>query len=156
MTRAGLDLDALEALARDVAERCAPVAALWPVTIGLRGGLGAGKTTFTRAFVGALEGGGTVRVTSPTYAILHCYPTRPEVRHADLYRLEGESDLDAIGFAEAVEEPGFNLVEWIDRVPAALPPESVEITLAASGEDVRDVRVIARGAALAPLFEETQ
>ena len=101
-----------------------------------------------RALVGALPGGAAVRVSSPTYALVHDYATDPPVRHADLYRLDGPEELEAIGFAEMMAEPGINLVEWVDRVPGALPSEWLEIALAVSPGDVRDIRVRAHGTRL--------
>ena len=54
--------------------------------------LGGGKTTLTRGFVSALPGGGNAEVASPSFTLCNVYPTRPEVLHADLYRLsEGAS-----------------------------------------------------------------
>ena len=54
--------------------------------------LGGGKTTLTRGFVSALPGGENAEVASPSFTLCNVYPTRPEVLHADLYRLsEGAS-----------------------------------------------------------------
>lgn len=54
--------------------------------------LGGGKTTLTRGFVSALPGGENAEVASPSFTLCNIYPTRPEVLHADLYRLsEGAS-----------------------------------------------------------------
>jgi tRNA threonylcarbamoyladenosine biosynthesis protein TsaE len=55
--------------------------------VALQGPLGAGKTTFVRFLAEALGFPG--RVTSPTYTLIHTYPT-PEgpLVHADLYRLK--------------------------------------------------------------------
>ena len=49
--------------------------------------LGGGKTTLARGFVAALPGGETAEVASPSFTLCNVYPTRPEVLHADLYRL---------------------------------------------------------------------
>ena len=58
----------------------------------LEGELGAGKTTLTGGLVGAL--GFTDPVTSPTYALMHAYPT-PEGRvlHVDAYRVRDPGEL---------------------------------------------------------------
>jgi len=77
----------------------------------LRGPLGAGKTTLVRHLARALGFGG--RVTSPTYTLLHVYPT-PEgpVLHADLYRLEDPARAEELGLFEGIEEARLVAVEW--------------------------------------------
>src|SRR6056297_245883 len=62
----------------------------------LDGPLGAGKTTLVAALVAAL--GGPERTSSPTYTLIHEYPTpHGDVIHIDAYRL---------GDATALEEQG--------------------------------------------------
>ena len=78
--------------------------------VAIEGPLGAGKTTFVGFLVRALGFPG--RVTSPTYTLIHTYPT-PEgpVVHADLYRLKDPSLL--LGQLEAaLEGARLGLVEW--------------------------------------------
>ena len=116
------------------------------IVVGLSGPLGVGKTTFVQGMVAALPGGQGLYVASPTYAILQTYDTRPVVRHGDLYRLGSLEDLEEIGYLEALEEPGLSIVEWIRRVPKALPREWLEIDLSFRRGDHRDVRVCAHGA----------
>ncbi|WP_243028336.1 tRNA (adenosine(37)-N6)-threonylcarbamoyltransferase complex ATPase subunit type 1 TsaE [Thermus albus] len=82
----------------------------------LEGPLGAGKTTFARFVAEALGFGG--RVTSPSYTLIHTYPT-PEgpLVHADLYRLKDPALL--LPQLEASREGArLLLVEWGD--PEAL------------------------------------
>ena len=62
--------------------------------IALIGELGAGKTTFTTGLVTALGGGDA---HSPTFSLVHQYPGRLIVWHADLYRLEREAELIELG-----------------------------------------------------------
>jgi tRNA threonylcarbamoyl adenosine modification protein YjeE len=151
--RPGLGLEALRGYAARLATHLEagrdPEEAL---TVGLVGDLGAGKTTFAQAFVAALPGGEGVRVTSPTYAIVHTHPTRPPVRHIDLYRVGGVDELEAIGYGELVEAPGVNVVEWIRAIPEAIPDEWLEIELAAGADPVRDIRARAHGARMASLL----
>ena len=52
----------------------------------LQGPMGAGKTTFVRHLARALGFAG--RVTSPTYTLMHTYPTPSgPLLHVDVYRL---------------------------------------------------------------------
>ena len=77
----------------------------------LRGGLGAGKTTFTRGFVAGL-GGDPYQVASPTYAVLHRYRCpRGWVHHLDLYRL-GDTGAWSLGLEEIIRPGDFLVVEW--------------------------------------------
>ena len=74
--------------------------------------LGGGKTTLTRGFVSALPGGENAEVASPSFTLCNVYPTRPEVLHADLYRLsEGASMPEEM---EDLMEDGATLLvlEW--------------------------------------------
>ena len=91
----------------------AELAALTPPggTWLLRGGLGAGKTTFTRGFVAGL-GGDPGQVASPTYAVLHRYAfPRGSVHHLDLYRL-GEAGAWSLGLEDTVQPGDYLVVEW--------------------------------------------
>jgi tRNA threonylcarbamoyladenosine biosynthesis protein TsaE len=137
------------AIAARLARGLAGAAAEQGIVIGLSGALGAGKTTFVQGFVAALPHGGDQAVTSPTYAIAQQYGTEPPVRHLDLYRLSDMADLEAIGYRELYFPPGFALVEWIERVPEAIPDERVEIRLAVDPSDVREIEVRPHGARLA-------
>jgi len=77
----------------------------------LRGGLGAGKTTWTRGFVAGL-GGNQDQVSSPTYAVLHCYDAPAgRIFHLDLYRL-GTSGIWNLGLEELVTQADWLVVEW--------------------------------------------
>ena len=71
--------------------------------IGLEGGLGAGKTTFTRAAVYGLGVPEETAVTSPTFALLHQYQGRLPIAHADFYRLADEVELEELGVDELLE-----------------------------------------------------
>ena len=96
--------------------------------VALVGDLGAGKTQLVR---GACRGAGVPsrEVASPSFAIVATYRGRIPVHHADLYRIGDEDELYATGFFDLVGGDGALLVEWADRVPAALPPERLEIRM---------------------------
>ena len=99
----------------------------------LSGDLGAGKTTLARGFVRALAGGPAMDVPSPTFTLVQSYPGRIAVHHFDLYRLASGSDLDELGFDEAVSD-GVALVEWPERAAELLPAGRIRIELAHRGE----------------------
>ena len=85
--------------------------------IALFGGLGAGKTTFSR---GVLRGLGHVGdVASPTFPIVQAYAppdTRLPLWHVDLYRIEHVSELEELGLDDARNEAAM-LIEWPERLP---------------------------------------
>jgi len=85
--------------------------------IGLEGGLGAGKTTFTRGAVHALGVAKGTAVTSPTFALLHQYQGRVPIAHADFYRLAEESELEELGVDELLEAGTVLFVEWGRKFP---------------------------------------
>ena len=109
--------------------------------IALIGGLGAGKTHWTKGFVAAM--GSPAEVTSPTFSLVHEYRdgTLP-VFHFDFYRLESAAELVALGWDEYLDEGGVVIAEWADKFPDLLPPDTLclEFTVAADGSRTVTVR----------------
>lgn len=100
------------------------------------GGLGMGKTAFTRGLAKGLGYSG--RVTSPTFTIVNEYEGgRLPLFHFDMYRLEDADALFDIGWEDYLERGGVCAVEWSERVTEALPPDTVWVTLARCAEDDR-------------------
>ncbi|MEM7589641.1 MAG: tRNA (adenosine(37)-N6)-threonylcarbamoyltransferase complex ATPase subunit type 1 TsaE [Myxococcota bacterium] len=84
-----------------------------PCVLALYGQLGAGKTTFVRAFVDALAPQAHVQVNSPTYTLANTYCTYPVVHHLDLYRLDDLEHVWDLGLGELMlDEQAFVCVEW--------------------------------------------
>ena len=112
--------------------------------VGLTGQMGAGKTLFSR---GVAEGAGVAadEVSSPTYSIIQSYQGRLTLHHADLYRLTGEADLFSTGFHDLLEGDGAFLVEWIDHVPGAAPPDALRITLEVTAPETRRLTLTTSG-----------
>jgi tRNA threonylcarbamoyladenosine biosynthesis protein TsaE len=99
-----------------------------PMTIGLVGPLGAGKTTFMQGFMGAT--GRSDEVRSPTYTLVNTYDGKPTVHHIDLYRLQDESELESIGIWEYLDAPhSICCIEWIDRFWACLTERDLLVQL---------------------------
>ncbi len=117
--------------------------------IALHGNLGAGKTTFARAFIRAVLGEPEGEVPSPTFAIEQVYETpRLTIAHYDLYRLSGPEDLAEIGFEEQTQS-AVTLVEWPERADALLPSSRIDVRLEpAANSDQRHVELRASGAAV--------
>lgn len=107
--------EAMEALGRLAAENARP-----GDVIALVGGLGAGKTHWTKGFAAGLGSG--AEVTSPTFGLVHEYADgRLPVFHFDFYRLESARELLALGWDEYLEQDGVIIAEWADKFPELLP-----------------------------------
>ncbi len=97
--------------------------------LGLRGDLGAGKTTFTQSLAKSL--GVTEVVTSPTFIIEKVYQLASNAPfhhlvHVDAYRLESPAELAHLGFDDLLADTGnLIVVEWPERVEELLPPETI-------------------------------
>ncbi|WP_293448325.1 tRNA (adenosine(37)-N6)-threonylcarbamoyltransferase complex ATPase subunit type 1 TsaE [Persephonella sp.] len=76
----------------------------------LKGNLAAGKTTFTRFLVSAIDPEAEDQVSSPTFSVMNEYETsRFPVYHIDLYRVKDFDFSDVLGH-------GLVLVEWAEKV----------------------------------------
>ncbi len=135
-------------------------AALEPgLVVALLGDLGAGKTALCKAAIAAQGAVGEDDVVSPTFILVGEYEGRVPVLHVDAYRLGGPGDLEALGYALGEGSERAALIEWAERVEAALPKDRLTIALEhapigraarlhAGGE--RSARALARLAAPAP------
>ena len=98
--------------------------ALSPGTVvAYTGGLGMGKTAFTRGLARGL--GCTERVTSPTFTLVNEYPGRIPLFHFDMYRLPDADALFDIGWEDYLDRGGVCAVEWSENVAEALPEDTV-------------------------------
>ena len=124
-----------------LANRLAPLLKAGDV-VALHGGLGAGKTTFTRALISTLLGEMT-EVPSPTYTLVQTY-TGPDfpIFHFDLYRLEDPSDVFELGWDET--QVGLAVVEWPDRAGSHLPSWRLDLLIEMVGE-IRTARLEPKG-----------
>lgn len=113
--------------------------------IELHGGLGAGKTTFTRHLLRALGVSGPIK--SPTYAVMEHYPLPGlDIWHFDFYRFEDPQEFEDAGFRDVFASPGLKLVEWPEQAAGLLPPCDLRIEIdmldapegdATEGDDTR-------------------
>jgi tRNA threonylcarbamoyladenosine biosynthesis protein TsaE len=111
----------------------------------LEGPLGAGKTFLARSIARGLGVSSAVRVTSPTFDLVHELPGRVPLLHVDLYRIEERAALDELGLAERIGADAVVLCEWGDRFAAALGGEGLWLEISLSAEGLRVCRISARG-----------
>jgi len=105
--------------------------------IHLVGSLGAGKTTFARALLGALGVG--ARVKSPTYSLVESYAIGDlAAHHLDLYRIAAAEEVEWLGLRDLAAGRQLWLIEWPERALAAIPAPDLVIELA-HAPSARDV-----------------
>lgn len=75
-----------------------------PALILMSGPVGAGKTTFTKVFVGKSD-----NVTSPTYSLIN---ENGKCAHADFYRLKHPNEIVHLELELYLEDKDYFLVEW--------------------------------------------
>lgn len=107
------------------------------------GGLGMGKTAFTRGMAQVL----CVKedVSSPTFAIVNDYGGNPPLYHFDMYRVESWDDLYSSGFFDYYENGGILAVEWSENIENALPQNTVRVTFERGESDNQRVITIEGG-----------
>lgn len=95
----------------------------------LSGEVGAGKTSFARAFIQTLCPG-EQEIVSPTFTLVQTYPLKGggQLWHFDLYRLRHEDELLETGLEEALEM-GITLIEWPDMARPVLPASALDIQI---------------------------
>ena len=102
----------------DLGARLAAVLAPGAV-VAYTGGLGMGKTAFTRGLARGLGCRG--RVTSPTFTIVNEYEGgRLPLFHFDMYRLGSSDELFDIGWEDYLARGGVCAVEWSEIVDDAI------------------------------------
>jgi tRNA threonylcarbamoyladenosine biosynthesis protein TsaE len=120
----------------------------------LQGPFGAGKTVFTQGIGCGL--GIDEPVTSPSFTLVNEYRrgTRLPLFHIDLYRVDSPAEALDIGLDEYVEGGGVTVVEWPDRVEAALPMEHLLVRFTVSGSSQRELTFGVVGERYATLLAE--
>ena len=114
--------------------------------ICLWGDLGAGKTHLAKAFGAGL--GVTETIVSPSFILMAEYAGRLPLFHVDLYRLVDAGDVLAGGLVDDRQAAGVTIVEWPERMAAALPVGRLDVVIDGSGDDPRAITVRAGSSSL--------
>jgi tRNA threonylcarbamoyladenosine biosynthesis protein TsaE len=105
-------------------------------TIALCGTLGAGKTRLVQAIAAAC-GVPREEVVSPTFVLCQTYRGSRTINHLDAYRLHDEDEFRELGVDELFASDAISIIEWADRVTAALPDDYVQIEIDVTGPTSR-------------------
>ena len=121
----------------------------------LSGQLGAGKTYLTRGI--AMGWGTRDPVSSPTFTLVNQY-THPEkeafLYHLDAYRLSGPLEAQTIALDDLIDSNGVLVIEWPERIAAALPTKRLWIQLSDTGEETRQISFYPAGERATGLVDE--
>ena len=117
----------------------------------LWGDLGAGTTQFAKGFGAGLGVTGTI--SSPTFILRSEYEGRLPLFHVDLYRLADGADALAGGVIDERQSTGVTLVEWPERMGELLPASRLDVVIAGTGDEPRELRVRAGGSAYTRYLE---
>lgn len=125
-----LDAEAMSELGR----RVAGLVSAGDVLV-LSGGLGAGKTTFTKGLGAGLGARG--EITSPTFVIARVHPSTvggPALVHVDAYRLGGIDELDDLDLDTDLDD-AVTVVEWGEGLAEGLSEARLEIRIVRAEAD---------------------
>ena len=100
--------------------------------VAFRGGMGMGKTVFTRGCVKSL--GNDSDVSSPTFAIVNDYGGKINLYHFDMYRVESWDSLYSTGFFDYMNENSILFIEWSENIENVLPENAIIVEFS-KGED---------------------
>jgi tRNA threonylcarbamoyladenosine biosynthesis protein TsaE len=117
-----------------------------PQLLILRGDLGTGKTTLVKGIAEALDAAEADEVTSPTFTLIHEYDGARDgqpvkLYHLDVYRLEGERQLETLGLDELLTPDALVLVEWGEKFKSIRKKATGEIVITSTGGDARRITV---------------
>ena len=141
MTRHTIAHSAEETIAfgRELAAELSP-----PLTVLLRGDLGAGKTTLVKGIAEGFHAASAQDVTSPTFTLVHEYRgPRATLYHIDLYRIDTERELETLGIDDLLAPDSILLIEWGEKFPRFVRDRNVEIVLERVGENDRRIQLTA-------------
>ena len=137
------------ALGRELAKLLSP-----PKVLVLRGDLGAGKTTLVKGIAAALGAAEPEEVTSPTFTLIHEYAGRSVehenlgatilLYHLDLYRIEGQRQLETLGIEDLMTPQSLMLIEWGEKFPAVVARSDGEIVIETLPGDERRITLALR------------
>ncbi len=112
------------------------------------GNMGTGKTTFIHALCESK--GVTDQVTSPTFSLINEYRftenyKEQKIFHIDLYRIRNEEEAVRAGIEDCLFSGNICFVEWPDKAPGILPPETVQVYFETMDTETRKLKLLFPG-----------
>jgi tRNA threonylcarbamoyladenosine biosynthesis protein TsaE len=97
--------------------------------LAFNGEMGAGKTTFIKAF--CTEMGVIDTISSPTFSIINQYKTQKGsiIYHIDVYRIKDEEEAINAGVEDCLLSGNICLIEWPGKITRLLPPSTLFIAI---------------------------
>jgi tRNA threonylcarbamoyladenosine biosynthesis protein TsaE len=113
--------------------------------IMLYGEMGAGKTTFTKAFCHYL--GVQVSTSSPTFSLVNDYvyddkKVEKHIYHIDLYRLKSLDEALDMGIEDYLYDAHYCLIEWPQLIESLLDETVLKISIQKKGKSARKVVIL--------------
>lgn len=109
--------------------------------IAFAGGMGAGKTTFTRGLAQGMRLPDAV--SPPTFSLVNEYHGAGALSlyHFDMYRVTSPEALETTGFWDYPLEDSVFVIEWAENISDALPENALHITIERIDDNTRRITV---------------
>ncbi|MBN1359930.1 MAG: tRNA (adenosine(37)-N6)-threonylcarbamoyltransferase complex ATPase subunit type 1 TsaE [Sedimentisphaerales bacterium] len=88
--------------------------------IAIVGPLGSGKTHLIKGIAAGAGATDSSIVNSPTFVIINQYAGPFDLYHIDAYRIDSVAEFEMLGFDDLCYPRSVVLIEWADKVEAAL------------------------------------